>query len=99
MCVRVRVYVSFVQVAGHELKGVITYFNVLSDQVSERVLSLSDFAPYSFISIRFNYSCATPTNTPTPFLTHKQEVRLPMLALVDYFGFRLIVISLLPIDK
>ena len=33
-CLCVRKVMSFVQVAGHELKGVITYFNVLSDQVS-----------------------------------------------------------------
>ena len=28
-----------------------------------------------------------------------QELRLPMIALVDYFGFRLIAISLLPIGE
>ena len=55
------IYFLHLQIAGHELKGSIAYFNALSE-------------------------------------FQRTIVRVPMLALVDYMGFRLIAISLLPIQ-
>ena len=54
--------------------------------------------------MNFTFSLAhplthTPTYTQTHPHTHTQDLRLPMICLVDYFGFRLIAISLLPIDS